>query len=230
MNIDGYDRSYHSAYAELANVVKLRLEKAIGATAGVPTPQSLQSRAKSVASLKAKLERRKMLDSDDVEKQIRDLAGVRLIFYTNTDVNTFLSSRLITENFQVDWDATRVHHPTSENSGLRYQAIHYTVSLNPQRLALPEYAAFSGMRCEIQIQTILNHAWAESSHDILYKPAAGGGFGSKAMKFIDQRMKRIMDDFLLPAGYELQKVQHDFKRLMQGKILFDRGIIELLQK
>ena len=75
----------------------------------------------------------------------------------------------------------------------------------------------------------LNDAWAESSHDILYKPAAGEGFGSKARQSIDLRMKRIMDDFLLPAGYELQKVQHDFERLMQGKAQFDRGIIELLQ-
>ncbi|HSU07173.1 MAG TPA: RelA/SpoT domain-containing protein, partial [Acetobacteraceae bacterium] len=173
MNFDEYDGRYHAAYGELANVVKLLLEKAIGTTAGVPSPQSIQSRAKSVASLKAKLERRELLASDAVQQEIRDLAGVRLIFYTNTDVNRFLYSRLIPENFQVHWDATRVHHPTDENARLRYQAIHYTVSLNPQRLTLPEYAAFSGMRCEIQIQTILNHAWAESSHDILYKPAAG---------------------------------------------------------
>lgn len=229
MNFDEYDRRYHAAYGELANVIKLLLEKAIQATAGVPSPQSIQARAKSAVSLKAKLEHRELLGSDAVEQEIRDLAGVRLIFYTNTDVNRFLESRLIPENFQVHWDATRVHHPTDENARLRYQAIHYTVSLNPQRLALPEYAAFSEMRCEIQIQTILNHAWAESSHDILYKPAAGAGFGSKAMQSIDQRMKRIMDDFLLPAGYELQKVQHDFERLMQGKALFDRGIIESLR-
>lgn len=229
MNFDEYDRRYHAAYGELANIVKLLLEKAIGATAGVPSPQPIQSRAKAVASLKAKLEHRKLLASDAIEKEIRDLAGVRLIFYTNTDVNRFLESRLIPENFQVHWDATRVHHPTDENARLRYQAIHYTVSLNPQRLALPEYAAFSGMRCEIQVQTILNHAWAETSHDILYKAAAVAGFGSKAMQSIDQRMNRIMDDFLLPAGYELQKVRHDFERLMQGKTLFDRGIIDSLQ-
>jgi ppGpp synthetase/RelA/SpoT-type nucleotidyltranferase len=229
MNIEEYYRGHQMAYGEMANVVKLLVEKAILATSGVPSPQSIQSRAKSVASLKAKLEHRELLASDAIEQEIRDLAGVRLIFYTNTDVNRFLGSRLIPENFQVHWDATRVHHPTEENARLRYQAIHYTVSLNPQRLALPEYAAFIGMRCEIQIQTILNHAWAESSHDILYKSMAGVGFGSKAMQSIDQRMKRIMDDFLLPAGYELQKVQHDFERLMQGRALFDRGVIESLQ-
>jgi hypothetical protein len=84
------------------------------------------------------------------------------------------------------------------------------------------------MRCEIQIQTILNHAWAETSHDILYKPQVGNGFGRKALEDIEKRMARIMNEYLLPAGYEFQKVQHDFQRLMQGKALFDRGVIETL--
>jgi hypothetical protein len=39
---------------------------------------------------------------------------------------------------------------------------------------------------------------------------------------------RIMDQYLLPAGHEFQKVQYDFQRLIQGKALFDRGVIESL--
>ena len=84
------------------------------------------------------------------------------------------------------------------------------------------------MRCEIQLQTILNHAWAETSHDILYKSPLAPGFGSQAMQSIEKRLMRIMDQYLLPAGYEFQKVQYDFHRLMQGKTLFDRGVIESL--
>ena len=150
MNFDEYDRRYHAAYGELANVVKLLLEKAIGATAGTPSPQSIQSRAKSAASLKVKLEHRELLASNRTGNPGPGWITV-FIFYTNTDVNWFLESRLIPENFEVHWHASRVHYPTDQNARLRYQAIHYTVSLNPQRLALPEYAAFSGMRCEIQI-------------------------------------------------------------------------------
>ena len=50
------------------------------------------------------------------------------------------------------------------------------------------------------------------------------------MQSIEKRMMRIMDDYLLPAGYEFEKVQHDFQRLMQGKALFDRGAIESLER
>jgi len=48
------------------------------------------------------------------------------------------------------------------------------------------------------------------------------------MASIEARLNKIMDEYLLPAGYDFKKVQHDFQRLMQGKELFDRGTIEAL--
>jgi ppGpp synthetase/RelA/SpoT-type nucleotidyltranferase len=228
VNFEDYERRHQAAYAEFAAVVRDIFLKAIAATDGVSPPQSIQCRAKEAARLKPKLQDRGLLDSQLIETEIKDLAGIRLIFYTNTDVDRFLNSQLISDNFDVDWEETRIHHPVGEDTRQRYQAIHYTVRLNRARLDLAEYAKFSGMRCEIQIQTILNHAWAETSHEILYKPQVGKGFGSKALEDIEKRMARIMDEYLLPAGYEFQKVQHDFQRLMQGKALFDRGVIETL--
>jgi ppGpp synthetase/RelA/SpoT-type nucleotidyltranferase len=228
MNFDEYQGKGEARYAEFACIVRDILEKAINRAEGVPRPQSIQCRAKEASHLKPKLEARGLLQSSSVEYEIKDLAGVRLIFYTNTDADRFLNSRLIPENFAVDWDHTRIHHPTEENANQRYQAIHYTVSLNESRTALAEYAKFKGLRCEIQIQTILIHAWAETSHDITYKRFEGKGFGQQAISSIEARLNKIMDKYLLPAGYEFQKVQHDFQRLIQGKELFDRGTIEAL--
>jgi len=37
-----------------------------------------------------------------------------------------------------------------------------------------------------------------------------------------------MNRYLLPAGYEFQKVQNDYERLLAGKELFDRGTLEAL--
>ena len=100
--------------------------------------------------------------------------------------------------------------------------------MKEERAKLPEYAKFKGMRCEIQIQTILNHAWSETSHDIIYKDKPRDGFGTKAMESISSRFNQIMDKYLLPAGYEFQRVQHDYERLQQGKELFDRDAIPSL--
>jgi len=41
------------------------------------------------------------------------------------------------------------------------------------------------------------------------------------MQSINKRMKKIMQEHLLPAGYEFQKVLADFERLSSGKELFD---------
>lgn len=228
MKFSDYEKQYEIVYGEFAETVKFILEKTITATDAIPRPQSIQCRVKSAASLKPKLAARGLLESDSIESEIRDVAGARPIFYTNTDVDRFLNSRLIPENFQIDRDATRVHHPTKENEERRYQAIHYTVSMSEERAKLPEYAKFKGMRCEIQIQTILNHAWSETSHDI-YKDKPRQGFGTRAMESIDNRFKQIMDKYLLPAGYEFQRVQHDYERLLQGKALFDRDVIGSLE-
>src|SRR5258708_5909841 len=97
-----------------------------------------------------------------------------------TEIDRFLNSRLIFDNFVVDFDGSKIHHAvgTERSADEMYFAIHYLVSLTDGRLSLPEYAKFRGMRCEVQLQTILNHAWAETSHDIVYHPTPIEGFGT----------------------------------------------------
>jgi putative GTP pyrophosphokinase len=51
------------------------------------------------------------------------------------------------------------------------RAIHYLVKINPDRTRLAEYESFSNAIVEIQVRTILQHAWAEIEHDIQYKSA-----------------------------------------------------------
>lgn len=229
MTFEEYEKRYATLYADYAKVIRFILERAIAGAEGIPQPQSIQSREKDPASLKRKLIDRGILESEEIETEIKDLAGVRLIFYTNTDVDRFLSSRVIQENFAVDYAATKIHHPIKENEGLRYQAIHYIAGLSDERLALAAYTKFRGLRCEFQIQTVLNHAWSETSHDIIYKDKSGTGFGSKATASIRARFDRIMDKYLLPAGYEFQRVQQDYERLLQGKALFDRDALQTLR-
>ena len=50
-----------------------------------------------------------------------------------------------------------------------YQSEHYLVKLKNNRTELPEYSLHRGLIAEIQVRTILQHAWAEIEHDIQYK-------------------------------------------------------------
>src|SRR6266496_5815033 len=130
MKFDDYEKTYALIYREFAELVRSLLEDTIEKTEGIPRPQSTQARGKDVTSLKRKLEERGLLASERIESEMKDLAGARLIFYTNTDIDRFLRSSLIPDTFDVDWKETRIHHPTDENDQQRYQAIHYTVLLS----------------------------------------------------------------------------------------------------
>jgi len=216
-------------YLSFAETVATVLKAAIYADPSLRL-QQVQHRAKDPVSLKKKLEEAEVIDSKNIENFAKDLAGCRLVFYTNSDVNLFLSSGILRDNFVIVWERTKFHHPSPDtnNAAELFISNNYVVRLNDQRVSLPEYAGFRDMCCEVQVQTTLNHAWSEMEHDMLYKKPKLEGFGGSLMQAIDKRMKTIMRDFLLPAGYEFQKVVNDFERLSLGKELFDQGALKAL--
>jgi hypothetical protein len=50
-----------------------------------------------------------------------------------------------------------------------YISLHYIIKLNTARKQLREYERFKEFKAEIQIRTILQHAWADIEHDLGYK-------------------------------------------------------------
>jgi ppGpp synthetase/RelA/SpoT-type nucleotidyltranferase len=231
MNYDEYAHDGRVLYESFAQTVASVIEAAIADSGQNFRVQQISFRAKSNTSLRRKLTERNLLESSAIEAELKDLAGCRIVFYTNPDIDRFLDSRLIFENFKVDFDGSKIHHAVGTDRPAEdlYFAIHYLVSLTDERLAFPEYRKFRALRCEIQLQTILNHAWAETTHDILYHRPSIEGFGTKQYAAIEQRMREIMNKHLIPAGYEFQRVQYDFERLQQGKELFDRNTVEALK-
>jgi ppGpp synthetase/RelA/SpoT-type nucleotidyltranferase len=230
MDFDTYSRSKRADYADLAGTVAAILRAAIAVH---PIPfrlQLVQARAKDPVSLKKKLEDRGLPATTTLEEDIKDLAGCRLIFYSNADVTRFQQSGIIRENFDVDWDRTKIHHPVPGEGDPKNLFIsdNFVVSLKEDRTKLPEYARFAGLACEVQVQTTLNHTWSEMEHDILYKRPKLTGFGGKLFEAIERRFETIMKTYLLPAGYEFQKALSDYDRLMSGKQLFDSGALNAL--
>ncbi len=229
MNLQEYNAHKRVLYERLAKTVRDIINAAIKGK-GYHL-QQIQVRAKEVESLAKKLELKGLSHTDVIEEHINDLAGCRIIFYYNDDVDKLIGSGTIRDNFNVHWDSTKIHYPSDKTASANeyYIANHFVVELKEERTKLPEYSEYAGLKCEIQVHTILNHAWSETAHDMIYKKTETSGFGDSLFKKIDARLKKLMEQYLLPAGYEFQKIQHDYQRLLTGKQLFDRDIITEIQ-
>jgi len=99
---------------------------------------------------------------------ITDLAGVRVITFFPSTVGEVC--QLIQEEFEV---IERVDHRRAPNvtaSWLSKRSLFGSV--RGHRRKLSEYKKFDGLIAEIQVRTVLQHAWAEIEHDIRYKSAS----------------------------------------------------------
>lgn len=230
MDIEVYAARGRQRYVELAETVASILRAAIDRS-GQMRLQEIQRRAKDAESLRKKLAKLNNPPAD-VELAVKDLGGCRLVFYTNADVTAFLQASIIQDNFEVDWDRTKIHHPTKDEPGSDelFHSHNYVLRLKEPRVDLPEHEHLRGLWCEVQVQTTLNHAWSEMAHDTIYKKPELNGFGASLMKSIDERMANIMREYLLPAGFEFQKVVADFERLSAGKELFDSKPLDALKQ
>lgn len=102
----------------------------------------------------------------DPMSNITDLAGVRVITFFPSTVHDVC--QLIQEEFDV---IERVDHTATAEleQRLGYLSVHYLVRLGGNRRKLSEYRKFEGLIAEVQVRTVLQHAWAEIEHDIRYK-------------------------------------------------------------
>jgi ppGpp synthetase/RelA/SpoT-type nucleotidyltranferase len=125
----------------------------------------IESRVKTVESFEAKL-RLKKYQNPQVE--VTDLCGLRVVTYLEADVLRVVD--LVRRTFQID-DVNSVDKSgVLEVDRVGYRSVHYVCQFGPERAHLPEYSTFAGLRFEVQIRTVLQHAWAQIEHDRNYKP------------------------------------------------------------
>jgi putative GTP pyrophosphokinase len=159
-------------YSELAVSAKRIADEALKRR-GIRV-HSIEARAKDPASFGRKAAKPSKNDPGrpmylNPLDQITDQAAIRIItFFPRTirEIDEMLRSEFsVIEHF--DKGASLI-----EEERFGYQSVHYLVALDPVRTTLPEYQQFRTAKVEVQVRTILQHAWAEIEHDIQYKSAA----------------------------------------------------------
>ncbi len=103
----------------------------------------------------------------EILEDITDIAGLRIITYFADDVDVVAD--VIQREFIIDQDNSIDRREIMHSDKFGYLSLHYIISLNQDRGVLTEYRRFQECKCEIQIRSILQHAWAEIEHDLGYK-------------------------------------------------------------
>ncbi|MBB4804994.1 ppGpp synthetase/RelA/SpoT-type nucleotidyltransferase [Chryseobacterium defluvii] len=124
----------------------------------------IESRIKNVDRLDEKIQRKNNKYSNLDE--ITDLIGIRIITYYEDEVDHI--AQMIEKEFIKD-EKNSIDKRVLETDKFGYRSLHYVVELSLQRKKLTEYSRFLDLKIEIQIRSILQHAWAEIEHDIGYK-------------------------------------------------------------
>jgi ppGpp synthetase/RelA/SpoT-type nucleotidyltranferase len=159
--ISKYEGQYPQ-YVDLANRVKQLLADLLEDI----SIQMIECRAKTVESLAEKVCRPGKNYNHELSS-LPDLAGVRVIAHYLADIDSINS--IIRKTFEVIDSESDDKADALDVDKFGYRSVHFVVTQKPERLNLPEWKRFEGMKVEIQVRTVLQHAWAAVSHALSYK-------------------------------------------------------------
>lgn len=137
------------------------------------------SRAKNPVRLKSKVIRRNSRreipykNMKEIYDDIVDLSGVRISLYFPGDRDK--ANALISDLFNIlerKQFPEQSKPPTYNKRFSGYWANHYRVTIKDSLLN-PSQKKYAAARIEIQIASVLMHAWSEVEHDLVYKPLQG---------------------------------------------------------
>jgi ppGpp synthetase/RelA/SpoT-type nucleotidyltranferase len=169
--INQYEKEY-DFYKQLARLGHDVLETEI-INRGIKALVS--NRAKRVDRLKEKItkknQKKNYKSKSAIEQDIVDLAGIRVALYFPSERT--IVGQVIQDHFEVIEKKefpTNPHKPKHNKRFSGYWATHYRVKLKKSDEVEKR---FTKTVFEIQIASVLMHAWSEVEHDLVYKPFSG---------------------------------------------------------
>ncbi|MCB0538469.1 MAG: (p)ppGpp synthetase [Ignavibacteriae bacterium] len=119
-------------------------------------------RIKDIDSFIEKIERKNYKNPfEDIE----DICGLRIICFYQKDVEKICS--IINKEFSIKESVDKEDLLNDDQFG--YRSYHFIGKIKKNWLEAPNYRGLEELKAEIQVRTILMHAWAEIEHKLAYK-------------------------------------------------------------
>ena len=202
-------KATYESYKPILSQIMARIEERLKKTIKLSSNPTYKSRVKSFNSYYRKVLR---LKSEEAEKnsfvELTDMMGIRVICAFLEDLSE------VEQQIKANFVVKEVEYKGAQQSfrEFGYESVHVLVSIPkdcmPEQceLPLPETLV-----CEIQIRTILQDAWAEVEHELIYK--------SEFTPF-DMPLRRklaSMNASLTLADIIFQEIR-DYQKKLQGEV------------
>jgi putative GTP pyrophosphokinase len=125
---------------------------------------SIDYRVKDDSSFAEKIDRKHYENPFD---EIEDICGIRIICYYQSDVEKI--SEVLRQEFTVIENQDKETLLKADQFG--YRSTHFIIKIKEEWNKAPNYRGLENLKAEIQIRTVLMHAWAEIEHKLVYKNA-----------------------------------------------------------
>lgn len=160
-------KQYYSAYCEAFDKYSnfAREGKALVAELladGGLVPHAVTGRAKDPGSLLRKLRRRAY---GNPATEITDIVGIRVITYFRDEVDR--SVQLLKPQMTVNEAKSVDKRSQLDLREFGYRSVHLIGRLSDIGIRIPD--EFAEIPFEVQVRSILEHAWAENEHELVYK-------------------------------------------------------------
>jgi ppGpp synthetase/RelA/SpoT-type nucleotidyltranferase len=213
--VAGYAREFD--YYEAASRLCHQQCEALLAARGVKA--IVTHRAKKPTKLFTKLRQRdgekNYRNSEQIREDVADLAGVRIALYFPDDLSRVGS--IIQENFIIA-KSKKFPEDGKKRAGKRfegYYAHHFRVTI-PDSTLNESQKNYADASIEIQVGSVLMHAWAEVEHDLVYKPESGS---------LSKDERAVLDELngmVLAGEIALERLQAAVeRRLIEKDVQFD---------
>lgn len=143
-------------------------------------------------------EEKKYKTTNDIFSDIVDLAGIRVSLYFPSERE--IINEIINESFIIEKTKSfpnEAHTPLYSKRFSGYWATHYRVKIKEDNLT----KRYGGTTAEIQVASVLMHAWSEVEHDLVYKPFSGN-LSKEELSILDE-----INGLVLSGEIALERLQ-----------------------
>jgi len=195
-------------YEQMAEVIPEKL-KEFFAEAGIIVA-AVEHRVKKEDSLAGKLQ----LKGNKYQSiyDVTDVVGIRVITFYNDDVNKVAS--VLERLFEIDWENSIDKRKVHEIDSFGYLSLHYICRIPETAYTNSEHPELNWIRFEVQMRTVLQHAWANMNHDTGYKS------GVEIPKVYKRNLSRLAGMLEL-VDDEFSRIRHelaDYRRQVQNLV------------